>query len=143
MVRVQRLTALMSAGQRGRVRAAQAARIRRFFILWCLAVAFGLLTVSRYATAAALGYQVDQLNQTLAAANAQQLSLRSEVAALGGPVTLQKESQKLGLSTPSTVVAIAMPAERRRAATLHATPSAWSVALGRLRMIIVSVIQTL
>jgi hypothetical protein len=112
LVPAEKLSKALIVGveRRRTVRSAAAAKVRTFLAVWGVGVALAALTVSRFAVSAQEDYQIDRLQAAYQAATQENLTLRSELTALTGPVRLEQIAAQLRYTVPATALVVDLPA---------------------------------
>lgn len=100
-------TAVDEPGFRPKVR--PRLQMRTFYVRWGVTVVVAILAVSRFAAAAQVGYAIDRTQAQLQVAQAQELALQGQVAALTSAGRLAAIAPKLNLVPAPPVLAVTVP----------------------------------
>ncbi len=84
-------------------------QMRTFYMRWSVTVIVAILAVSRFAVAAQVGYAIDRTQAQLQVAQAQELALEGQVAALTSAGRLAAVASKLNLAPAPPVLAVTVP----------------------------------
>jgi hypothetical protein len=133
----EKLSRALILGTPNDPRAAVKAQVRRFVVTWSLLVGMGCLTVSAFAGTAAHDYQIDRLTSAYRAAVQENLELKAEATALGGPVRLLAEAERLRYVAPTQELVVRVAAPGRPAGGPPSFWRRWADALARLKGVVV------
>ncbi len=109
MVPERRLTEPVVVAEKPRAQVRPKPRMRTFYMRWSVTVLVAVLAVSRFAAAAQVGYAIDHTQAELQMAQAKELALQGEVAALTSAGRLAAIANKLQLAPAPPVMAVTVP----------------------------------
>lgn len=143
MVAEQRLTRTVSSSTTRKQQSASDARaFRRFLVRLGVGVFLGILAISRFASAAADGYALDQMQGQITVAKAQQTSLEAQIAWLTSAGRLMPLATRFKMSPVPAALELTMPSDVKSTVAVSRSQRPNGI-LAALRAVIVDVSRML